>query len=107
MKNKYYTYIETNKFQELINKLKEEKTNMETYFNLIKKDGDQMINYWSGDTGKNASETFAKHTATYEDILNNIEAKIIYLENTLEDYILWEQETGAAIDSNSEIEMGS
>lgn len=98
-------YIETNKFQELINKLKEEKTNMETYFNSIKKDGDQMINYWSGDTGKNASETFAKHTATYEEILSDIEAKIIFLENTLEGYKLWEQTTGQAIDSNSQIEM--
>ena len=56
MSNESLMYIETDKFQNIINKLKEEKTNMETYFNSIKNDGKQMINYWAGDTGKNAYE---------------------------------------------------
>ena len=105
MSNESLMYIETDKFQDVINKLKEEKTNMETYFNSIKNDGKQMINYWAGDTGKNAYESFAKHTATYEDILNEIESKIIYLEKVLEGYILWEQQTGQAVDSNADIQM--
>jgi len=68
----------------LLNKielLKIEKEKLRKYFDNVRTDSLDMINYWSGDSGDQAYEVFSGYTKKFRTVIEEIESKIKFLEN--------------------------
>jgi uncharacterized protein YukE len=98
-------YINEPEFQRIITEMRNEQRKIEEVFGKVKKDDDDMVNYWSGDNGEEALTRLQKRTATYEEKMKYLDDYIVFLEKTLEAYREFENKTGKSVDANADIQM--
>lgn len=101
MKN---VYINEPEFQRIITEMRNEQKKIEDVFGKVKKDDDDMVNYWGGDNGEEALTRLKKRTATYEDKMRYLNDYIVFLEKTLEAYKELENKTSKSIDENADMQ---
>ena len=97
-------YINEPEFQRIITEMRNEQKKIEEVYGKVKKDDDDMANYWEGDNGEEALLRLQKRTSTYEEKMKYLDDYILFLEKTLEAYREYENKTNQSIDSNADMQ---
>ena len=97
-------YINEPEFQRIITEMRNEQKKIEDVYGRVKKDDDDMADYWSGDNGEEALFRLKERTATYEEKMKYLNDYIVFLEKTLEGYKEFENKTNKSVDSNADMQ---
>lgn len=100
--NMYVNYEDLSAKIEL---LKKEKINMENVLQNLKVDFNNMVNYWSGNTGEKVYDYLIKYSNDFPKIINQINREIVFLECVIEAYKMMDDSISKRLEDNFNIEM--
>ncbi len=98
-------YINEPEFQRIITEMRNEEKKIEEVYGKVKKDDDDIANYWGGNNGEEAVKRLQKRTSTYEEKMKYLDDYIVFLEKTLETYKELENKTNKSIDANADMQV--
>ena len=92
--------IDTKALEEQLNKLKEERNRLNSMFDTIKSNINTLKDYWDSRTSESVFNNFEDMYKGYQDLVNDLNKDIIFLENILKKYKEYEEKANKEIDTN-------
>lgn len=92
--------IDTKALEEQLNKLKEERNRLNSMFDTIKSNTNTLKDYWDSRTSESVFNNFEDMYKGYQDLVNDLNKDIIFLENILKKYKEYEEKANKEIDTN-------
>ena len=105
MDNSANIYLDEEELESKIELLKKERENLENVLSRMKSNFNNMINYWSGDSGEKVYSYLNSYTNDFSIIMERLDTDINFLERVIDAHRKMDNAIINRIEENSNIQI--